>query len=62
MKITMECDGIIMTWEMDHDDVVIDEVIDGVTSCLRGLTWPEAVIMKGYEEAAEEYNEIQNLK
>jgi hypothetical protein len=57
MKITMECDGLIMTWEVDHDDVVIDDVMDGITACLRGLTWSEAVIMRGYQEAAEEYNE-----
>lgn len=55
MKIQMTTEDRTITWEVSHDDLTIDEVIDGVTCCLRGLTWLETTIFKGYKEAAEEY-------
>lgn len=58
MKIQMTTEDRTITWEVNHDDLSIDEVIDGITCCLRGLTWLETTIFKGYKEAAEEYAEI----
>lgn len=58
MKIQMITEDRTVTWEATNDDPSINEVIDGVTCCLRGLTWLETTIFKGYKEAAEEYAEI----
>lgn len=57
MKIMMQCNDIKVTWEKPNDDVTIDEVIQGITTCLLGLTWYEKTIMDGYKEAVDEYNE-----
>ena len=62
MKIQMTNYDTTVTWEVDHDDVGIDEVLQGVISCLRGLTWLEDTIFKGFKEATEDYDEYTEIR
>lgn len=52
--------GETMSWETDHSDVTIDELLQGVYGCLIGLTWTPEVILNGMKEWAEENLETIN--
>ena len=46
-KMTMSCYDKMITYETDHADVTVEEVMNGVLACMIGLTWHESVILKG---------------
>ena len=55
-KLTMEAFGRKVTYEI-HEDVTITEVLDGIVSCLRGLTFYESTIIDGIKDYIKEYDD-----
>ena len=55
-KITMSSYNTTMSWEINHDDVTINDMIEGVVSCLLGLTFHKDTIIKGMKNYIKEYD------
>ena len=53
MKITMSAYDTTVSWE-NYDGVTIDEVLRGVVTCLRGITFRESTILAGMQDYLEE--------
>lgn len=47
MKITMSAYDVTTSWENIYNDITIEEILKGVVSCLRGLTFSENTIVEG---------------
>ena len=53
-KITMTSYDTTVSWEVPDSDIDIHKMIEGVVSCLLGLTFPKELILSGMKKYLED--------
>lgn len=53
-KITITSDDITVSWEIPYSDIDINQALDGVVSCLLGITFTKETILNGMKTYLEE--------
>lgn len=54
--------GMKITYDFDHADTNIDEMFDGIKTCLMGLGYYEHTIYRVMKKLVEEYEEEHECK